>query len=231
MSAITTIAFDGDDTLWHNERLFSLTQDRFRALLQDYVSDMDIDARLQAAEVRNLAIFGYGIKGFILSMIETAIDMTDGRVDPREIQTIINHGKEMLAHPVELMDGVREGIEPLRDRYRLMVITKGDLFDQESKLARSGLADLFWKIEIVSEKDEATYRRILRAHDINPGEFLMVGNSVRSDILPVLAVGGRAVHVPYHLTWVHERAELSREASGVWTIESLLELPALLNEP
>ena len=150
LSDITTIAFDGDDTLWHNERLFSVTQDRFRALLQGYVSDIDIDARLQAAEVRNLTIFGYGIKGFILSMIETAIDMTDGRVDPRDIQTIIDHGKEMLAHPVELMDGVREGIEPLRGRYRLMVITKGDLFDQESKLARSGLAELFWKIEIVS---------------------------------------------------------------------------------
>jgi putative hydrolase of the HAD superfamily len=227
--SLTTIAFDGDDTLWHNERLFSITQERFRALLQKYVVGDDIGERLQATEVRNLALFGYGIKGFVLSMIETAIEITDGNVAARDIQSLIDHGKAMLSHPVELMDGARETVDALRKDYRLMVITKGDLFDQESKLARSGLAEMFWRVEIVSEKDEGTYRRILADHDISPGEFAMVGNSVRSDILPVLAAGSRAIHVPHEPTWVHEQAELSDAASdGLWTVKTLRELPGLV---
>jgi putative hydrolase of the HAD superfamily len=226
-AAFDVIAFDGDDTLWHNERLFSVTQDRFKSLLQGY-GVTDIDEELLATEVRNLHLFGYGIKGFILSMIETAIMLTDGRIDARDISALIDAGKRMLDHPVELMDGASEVVNALRDRYRIMVITKGDLFDQESKLARSGLADAFWRIEIVSEKDERTYRSVLDRHDIAPQRFLMVGNSVRSDILPVIAIGGRAVHVPYQLTWVHERAEMDDALEGVWTLESLRELPQLL---
>src|SRR5947209_262837 len=205
---IRVIAFDGDDTLWHNESIFSVTQERFRSLMRPYQSD-GLDERLFAIETRNLRLFGYGVKGFILSMIETAIEVSNGCIPGKEIQHIIDAGKAMLDHPVEPLEGVRETIETLRSHYRLMVITKGDLFDQESKLARSGLADLFWRVEIVSEKDEQTYRRILHDAEINADEFMMVGNSIRSDILPVVALGARAVHVPYRLTWAHERADLN----------------------
>ena len=225
---ITVIAFDGDDTLWHNESIFSLTQERFRTLMREYAVE-NLDERLFATETRNLQLFGYGIKGFVLSMIETAIEVSDGRVRAADIQRIIDAGKSMLRHPVEPLDGVRETVELLRSHYRLMVITKGDLFDQESKVARSGLADLFWRIEIVSEKDERTYRRILRDGGIPAEEFMMVGNSVRSDILPVAALGAQAVHVPYRLTWAHERADLDgAPRDRIRTLERLSDLPALL---
>ena len=227
---ISVIAFDGDDTLWHNESIFSLTQERFRSLMREYAVE-NLDERLFAIETRNLQLFGYGIKGFVLSMIETAIEVSGGRVRASDIQDIINAGKAMLNHPVEPLEGVRETVEALRSRYRLMVITKGDLFDQESKLARSGLADLFWRIEIVSEKDERTYRRILHDGGIPPEEFLMVGNSIRSDILPVAALGGQAVHVPYSLTWAHERADLNgAPVHRIHTLARLIDLPALLVE-
>jgi putative hydrolase of the HAD superfamily len=225
---ITVIAFDGDDTLWHNESIFSLTQERFRSLMRQYQSE-HLDDRLFATETRNLRLFGYGVKGFILSMIETAIEVSDGQVRAADIQNIIDAGKAMLDHPVEPLEGVRETVEALRSCYRLMVITKGDLFDQESKLARSGLADLFWRVEIVSEKDERTYRRILSDGGIKPDEFMMVGNSIRSDILPVVALGAQAVHVPYRLTWAHERADLNgAPPERVRTLDSLAGLPALL---
>jgi putative hydrolase of the HAD superfamily len=225
---ITVIAFDGDDTLWHNESIFSVTQERFRSLMREYQSE-HLDDRLFATETRNLRLFGYGVKGFILSMIETAIEVSDGQVRAADIQSIIDAGKAMLDHPVEPLEGVREAVEALQARYRLMVITKGDLFDQESKLARSGLADLFWRVEIVSEKDERTYRRILNDGGIKPDEFMMVGNSIRSDVLPVVALGAQAVYVPYQLTWAHERADLNgAPRERVRTLDSLAELPALL---
>ncbi len=226
---VSVVAFDGDDTLWHNESIFTMTQGRYRALLERYLDGPALDERLQANELRNLHLFGYGIKGFTLSMIETAIEASAGQVEAATIQSIIEYGKAMLQHPVELLEGVRATIEALHGRYRLMVITKGDLFDQESKLARSGLVELFWQIEIVSEKDQETYRRILRAHHIDPREFVMVGNSIKSDILPVLGLGAHAVHVPYHTTWIHERAELD-EASRkqVCTLVSLAELTEVL---
>lgn len=226
---IQVIAFDADDTLWHHETLYSVTQERFRELLLPYLPGEEIDARLHATEIRNLKLFGYGVKGFVLSMIETAIEVSEGQVATADIQAILDAGKAMLAHPTELLEGVPEAIESLAERYRLMVITKGDLFDQESKIARSGLAGRFWRIEIVSEKDEAVYRRILATHGIAPVEFLMVGNSLKSDVLPVVRLGGRAVHVPYHTTWVHERLDAA-EASpdGYWTLENLRQLPELL---
>ncbi len=228
---VDVIAFDGDDTLWHNETLFSVTQEKFRALLRPYVEESDIDASLLATEKRNLALFGYGIKGFTLSMIETAIEVSGGRVTATEVQTLIEHGKAMLDHPVELLDGVEEIIDSLGQVYRIMLITKGDLFDQESKIARSGLAERFWKIEIVSEKDPDTYRRILATNDIAADDFLMVGNSVRSDILPVLEIGGRAVHIPYHVTWEHEQADpLSAEGRAYRTLDSIVELPLILRD-
>lgn len=224
---INTIAFDGDDTLWHNESLFSMTQEHFRSLLAHTAAVEEIDARLLDAERRNLGVYGYGIKGFVLSMIETAIEVTDGRVAATDIRTLIEVGKAMLQHPVDLLDGVTDTLEALAGRYRLLLITKGDLFDQESKIARSGLADHFAAVEIVSEKDADTYRRILDRHGVEPARFVMVGNSVRSDILPVLAMGGHAVHVPYHLTWEHEVAE--PPADGYRRIDTLRELPGVLD--
>jgi putative hydrolase of the HAD superfamily len=225
---IDTIAFDGDDTLWHNERVFTMTQERFRALLEGIEPGAEIDSRLFATERRNLAVFGYGIKGFTLSMIETAVEVTDGRIGGADIARILEFGKAMLAHPVELLTGAEEAVRWVRERYQLMLVTKGDLFDQESKIARSGLADLFQRIEIVSEKDEATYRRILMASGVDAGAFMMVGNSVRSDVLPVVALGGNAVHVPYHVTWAHEVADPPAEGAGFWRLASLAELPALV---
>ncbi|EWY42650.1 HAD hydrolase [Skermanella stibiiresistens SB22] len=219
------MGFDGDDTLWHNESIFSMTQERFRTILGG-IDAAEVDRRLLEAERRNLGLFGYGIKGFVLSMIETAIEVTGGEVDARDIQTLIDCGKSMLAHPVELLDGVAETVEYLANSHRLVLITKGDLFDQESKIARSGLADLFDRIEIVSEKDPETYRRVLARHDIEPERFLMVGNSVRSDILPVLEIGGQAVHVPYHITWAHEHVE--PPAEGYRRIEGMAELTGVI---
>ena len=226
---IEVVAFDGDDTLWHNESIFSVTHEKFRRLLAPHVGGAGVDEALFATETRNLGLFGYGVKGFTLSMIETAIEVSGGRVTAAEVQTILDAGKAMLGHPVELLDGVAEAVEALAGTHRLMLVTKGDLFDQESKLARSGLAEAFWKVEIVSEKDERTYRRILDAHGVDPEAFVMVGNSVRSDVLPAVAVGARAVHVPYHLTWAHEVAEVPEVARGrCWQIADLGELAALL---
>lgn len=223
---IDTIGFDGDDTLWHNESLFNMTQERFRALLTHAVEPADLDRHLLEAERTNLRYYGYGIKGFVLSMIETAIQVTDGRVPARDLQSLIDFGKAMLEHPVELLDGVAEVVQALSSRYRLILITKGDLFDQESKIARSGLGGHFDVVEIVSEKDPATYRRLLERHSVDPARFVMVGNSVRSDILPVMAIGSHAVHIPYHLTWAVEEAEPPSE--NYRHLTSMRDLPALL---
>jgi putative hydrolase of the HAD superfamily len=226
---IEVVGLDGDDTLWHSETLFAMTQDGFRDLLAPYVHDLDaLDARLLDQERANLRLFGYGVKGFAISMIETAIEVSEGRVTSAEIQEIIGLAKAMLDHPVELIDGVVEIVPELADDYRLLVVTKGDLFHQESKLAQSGLEEHLWRVEIVAEKDEATYGRILRNHEIDPSRFVMVGNSVRSDVLPVLAVGGQAVHIAYELTWELEHAEPDRTHEGFWEIDSIRELPGLL---
>lgn len=208
MTGLGAIAFDGDDTLWHNEPLFWASTQRFLELLAPYSDPAALAERLTATEIANLGLFGYGIKGFVLSMIETAIQVSGGQVPNSVIQEFLDRGKDMLAHPVHLLDGVAPAMAAARARgVPLMLITKGDLFDQESKLARSGLAELFDVVEIVSEKDAATYGRILARHGIAPDQAVMVGNSVRSDVLPVLAAGGWAVHVPYASTWVHERAD------------------------
>jgi putative hydrolase of the HAD superfamily len=226
---IRVIAFDGDDTLWHNETIFSVTQRRLHDLLAHHVSDpARLDERLHEREMVNLSLFGYGIKGFTLSMIETAIEVSQGQVSAAEIQDLVDAGKAMLRHPVELLDGVAGVLEKLAASYRLFLITKGDLFDQESKIARSGLAPLFSVIEVLSEKDQAAYQRVLDRHGIDPAEFLMVGNSPRSDIAPVTALGARAVLIPYPLTWAHET---NHPALGHhWELEKMAELPALLQE-
>ncbi len=227
---IETVALDGDDTLWHSENQFVMTQNRFQKLLEPYLEAPALDARLLERERGNLRYFGYGVKGFTLSMIETAIEVSGGRIGTDDIQRIIDFGQEMLDHPVDLLDGVDEVVPLLARDRRVMVITKGDLFHQEAKLARSGLADHLWQIEIVAEKDEATYRRILQRHDIDPSTFVMVGNSVRSDVLPVLAVGGQAVHIDYELTWELEQAEADKTDEGFWEVDSIRDLPALLEK-
>jgi putative hydrolase of the HAD superfamily len=217
------IAFDGDDTLWHNETIFSMTQDRFQALIGAHVDlpEHEIGARLVETQLGNLATYGFGIKGFVLSMVETAIAITDGRIPARDIDAIIGFGRSMLAHPVELIEGARDVVETLRHRdHELWLLTKGDLFDQESKIARSGLSPLFHRIEIVSDKDEATYRRLLDRQGISPDEFVMIGNSLRSDVLPVIAIGGQAFHVPYAITWAHETVAAHPDA-GFETLENL----------
>jgi putative hydrolase of the HAD superfamily len=226
---IEVVAVDADDTLWHNETLFELTQERFRALVAPWadVEAEHLDAHLLRTEQRNLAHFGYGIKGFTLSLIETAIELTEGRIPASAIQTLIDRAREMVSHPVELLPGVRETVERLATTHRLVLMTKGDLMDQESKVARSGLADLFERVEIVSEKDEPTYRRIITACGVEPGRFLMAGNSLRSDVLPVVAVGGNAVHIPYAITWAHEAVEVV-ERDGWWTIDDISALPDLI---
>jgi putative hydrolase of the HAD superfamily len=231
--ALEVIALDGDDTLWHSETVFVDAQARFRDLLAPYVADVgtaELDARLLEVERRNLPIFGYGVKGFLLSLVETAIEITDGSVRGADIQAVLDLGKAMMDHPVELLDGVEEVVDELAGEHRLMVITKGDLIHQETKVARSGLAERMWAIEIVAEKDEATYRRVLDRHRIDPASFLMVGNSVRSDVLPVVALGGHAAHVPYDVTWELEQADSDLAALGVPVLQSLRQLPDLVSQ-
>jgi len=225
---IDVVALDGDDTLWHSENQFVMTQDRFKALLAGQADPDELDAKLMARERENLQVFGYGVKGFTLSMIETAIEVTDGRIDTSVIQDIIIGAKEMLKHPVELLDGVAETVAALVKDYRVMIITKGDLFHQESKVARSGLAEDMWQVEIVAEKDEPTYQRIFDRYGIDPASFAMVGNSVKSDILPVLALGGRAVHIEYELTWEMELADADKSHEGYAELDTIRDLPALI---
>src|SRR3954447_9278141 len=186
-----------------------MTQANFAELMEPYVEDGDLDDRLFATEMRNLRLFGYGVKAFTLSMIETAIELSDGRVTADEIAAILHAGRSMLEHPVELLDGVVDAIQRVSEHHPVMLITKGDLFDQESKLARSGLGDRFEAVEIVAEKDERAYERILERRGVAPEAFVMVGNSARSDVQPTLALGACAVHVPYPLTWAHEQIDES----------------------
>lgn len=227
----TLIAFDADDTLWENEIYFERVIDRFKHLLSPDCDPAWTERELYATERRNLSHFGYGIKGFTLSMIETALDLTKGAVTGRQIRQILAYGKEMLHMPIEPLPHVEEVLTGLSRTRPLMLLTKGDLLDQEAKIARSGLADYFTYIEIVSEKDEETYAALLQRHGIRPADFCMVGNSLKSDILPVVALGGRAVYVPCHTTGPHERAEPSEaECQQFHQIAHLGELPGLLAE-
>jgi putative hydrolase of the HAD superfamily len=223
------IGFDADDTLWHNEIIFEKTHERYRSLLASYHDAETVDRALLATELRNLELYGYGVKGFTLSAIETAIELTVGKIRADEIQQLIELGREMLAHPVDLLEGVKETLAGLAPDHRLLLITKGDLRDQERKLARSGLAEYFERVEIVSEKNDATYADILRRHRIGAANFLMVGNSLKSDILPVLAVGGAGAYLPYHMTWAAEQVEDLPSAEGrFFQLQSLHELRAVI---
>jgi len=229
MSArLTTIGFDADDTLWQNEQFFRLTEDRFAALLADYAEPGHLKERLLEAEARNLRHYGFGIKGFTLSMIETAIEITDGRVPARLIKTILDAGREMLSHPVETLPDVGAVLETLAPDYQLVLITKGDLFDQERKLAQSGLGDFFAEIEIVSDKHSDTYRRIFTRYGDGPEASMMVGNSLKSDILPAIAAGAWGIWIPHEMTWSFEHAEAPASAPRFREIDRIGALPALL---
>lgn len=204
---LTTIGFDADDTLWHNERFFQLTQNHFAELLADHAERDHLMERLLAAEKRNIRHYGYGIKGFTLSMIETAIEVTEDRVPAQVIRQLIEAGQEMLAHPIELLPHARDAIETVAETHRVLLITKGDLIDQERKLAQSGLGELFDGVEIVSEKSAQTYRSIFTQYGDGPAASMMVGNSMRSDVVAAIEAGCWGVHVPHGLEWEIEQAE------------------------
>lgn len=227
---LSTIGFDADDTLWHNERVFRLTEERFAALLGDHAPAPDVSQRLLAAERRNLQLYGYGIKGFTLSMIETALEVTGGKVATAAIAEILAAGRDMMRHPVEVFPEVRETLESLRGDFRLVLITKGDLFDQERKLAASGLAELFHAVEIVSDKNAATYQRLFARHGQGAERAMMVGNSVKSDILPAIEAGSWGVHVPYDITWALEHAEAPLEHPRFRRVTHLREIARLATE-
>ncbi|NGQ89310.1 HAD family hydrolase [Rhodobacter sp. HX-7-19] len=226
---ITTIGFDADDTLWQNESFFRLTQDRFTALLADFADPDHLHDRLLAAERRNLGHYGFGVKGFTLSMIETAIEVTEGRVPATVIADLMAAGREMLEHPIELLPHARQAVEAMARSHRVLLITKGDLLDQERKLAQSGLGDLFHGVEIVSDKTAAAYARIFARHGDGAQRALMVGNSLKSDVIPVIEAGGFGVHVPHGLTWALERADPPTDHPRFSLLEHLGELPDLVS--
>ncbi len=231
MSRFELLAFDADDTLWQNERLYLEAQAKFAGLLARYHSPEWIRERLYRAETRNLEHFGYGVKAFALSMIETAIELTEGRISGQDLQTLVDLARGMLHVRVELLEGVLETLDLLKKRFSLMLLTKGDLFEQENKIARSGLAGCFRYIEIVSQKTAPVYQSLLESYSVSPGRFLMVGNSLRSDILPVLEIGGHAVYIPHELTWQHEHADPPPAGqSGYYQLAHLGKLPALLEQ-
>jgi len=226
---ITVIAFDADDTLWVNEPYFRETEEQFAGLLEDFMPHHSILAELYKTEIANLPLYGYGIKGFVLSMIETVLRITEGKIDPIVISKAIALGQEMLNKPVELLDGVEEVLKALHGKYRLVVATKGDLLDQQRKLTKSGLDHYFHHIEIMSDKQEKDYQKLIKHLDCKPEEFLMLGNSLKSDVLPVLNIGGHAVHIPFHTTWVHESIDHTIEHVNFYQMESLSEiLPKLI---
>ena len=222
---ITTVGLDADDTLWHNETIFRLTHDRFSELLSDVADKEALGQRLAEVEKRNLRLYGYGVKGFTLSMIETAMELTGGEAPSRVIREILAVGREMLTEPVEPLPGVDDTLAALSQRYRLLLITKGDLLHQEQKLAASGLGDLFAAVEIVSEKDASTYARVFSRHGTGAEEAVMCGNSMRSDILPAIEAGAYGAHVPYPLTWAHEMADAPEGHPRFVELASIRDLP------
>lgn len=227
-SRTRTIAFDADDTLWHNERFFVMTQAAFADLLRDHAEPGELGARLEAAERRNIGQYGYGIKGFVLSMIETAVEVTQGRVTGDVIRALLEMGQDMLRHPIELLPHAAETVTALSAAHHIVLITKGDLLDQERKLAQSGLGDLFDRVEIVSDKTAPVYRSILATCPGGAPGALMVGNSMRSDILPALQAGAAAAHVPHDLAWALEHAEAPDGHPKFHRLRHLGDLPGLV---
>jgi putative hydrolase of the HAD superfamily len=221
---IKVIAFDADDTLWHNESYFQETEKKFCALLENYLPQHTVARELLQTEIKNISLYGYGIKAFMLSMIETAIHITDKSIRNEDIEKIIEYGQELLNKPVDLIDGVEDVLQKLKGKYRLVMATKGDLLDQERKLKKSGLESYFHHIEIMSEKKEDDFRKLIKHLDIPPGQFAMIGNSLKSDIVPVLNLGGHGFHIPYHVTWAHERVETQIENERLIVLNSIIQL-------
>ena len=230
-NGIGLVGFDADDTLWRSQDYFDDAQAQFERIVAGYVDLADVADRLYAVEKRNIGFFGYGVKGMALSMVEAAVEITEARISAADVHRIVGLAKDLLRHPVEVLDGVREAVEAVAARHPVVLITKGDLFHQEAKVRDSGMADLFRRIEIVSEKDPATYARLFEEFGIAPGRFLMVGNSLRSDIAPVIELGGWGVHVPYHTTWAHEAdARLLHGGERMRTIAAIADLPQAVQE-
>ncbi|QGG89473.1 HAD hydrolase-like protein [Agrobacterium sp. MA01] len=225
---VSVIGFDADDTLWQNEQYYKLTEHHFRSLLSEFAEGEHVSERLLEAEKRNLAHYGFGIKGFTLSMIETALEITEGRVPSSVISEILGIGRDLLSHPVECLPHARDTLEALSGRYFLVLITKGDLFDQERKLAQSGLGDYFDAVEIVSDKTATTYRRVFGKHGEGPERSMMIGNSLKSDIVPAIAAGAWGVFVPHELTWVLEHVDKPEEAPRFREIPDLGHVPDLV---
>lgn len=223
---IKVIAFDADDTLWVNEPYFRKTEEQFCELLSEYLERHALERELFKTEIDNLPLYGYGVKGFMLSMIETALKISDKTISLEHIEKILDLGKNLLNEPIDILEGVEEVLETLKGKYRLVVATKGDLLDQERKLKKSGLSHYFHHIEIMSEKDDTNYLKLIKHLDIMPENLLMVGNSLKSDILPVLNVGGYAVHVPYHITWAHEQIENTIESEKFKSVTHIKEILA-----
>lgn len=225
---IDLLCFDADDTLWHNERFFRLTQDHFADLLSDYAERDHLNERLLAAERRNLGHYGFGIKGFMLSMIETALDVTENRAPGHVIRSIVEAGQDMLAHPIELLPGVQDALNLLAPDFTMVLVTKGDLMDQERKLAQSGLGELFDGVEIVSDKTAATYSGIFNKYGAAPNASLMIGNSLKSDVNPAIAAGGWGVFIPHGLTWEIEHDTAPEGHPRFREAETFAEIPALV---
>ncbi|APG64236.1 HAD family hydrolase [Tenacibaculum todarodis] len=222
---IKVIAFDADDTLWVNETYFREAEHEFAKLLSKYETENKIDQELFKKEIENLPLYGYGVKGFVLSMVECALELSNYKINQTTIDKILKIGKDMLEKPIELLDGVEEVLQELQGKYKLIVATKGDLLDQERKLEKSNLLKYFHHIEVMSDKKEADYIKLIKHLDINPSELLMIGNSLKSDVLPLLKVGATAIHVPFHTTWAHEEVleeEKSEEYKTVVKITDIL---------
>ncbi|MDW3209671.1 MAG: HAD family hydrolase [Reichenbachiella sp.] len=218
------IAFDADDTLWHNESYFRETEKKFYALLEGYMPEHSLAKELFRVEMQNLDLYGYGIKAFTLSMIESAMQISDGTIKVQDIEKIITYGKELLQMPVELINEVESVLQALHGRYKLVLATKGDLLDQHRKLTKSGLGKYFHHIEIMSEKKELDYEKLLRRLEIEPDQFVMIGNSLKSDVLPVLELGGTAFHIPYHVTWAHEHVDREIDHENFHSLDKITDL-------
>jgi putative hydrolase of the HAD superfamily len=226
---IKVIGFDADDTLWVNETYFREAEKTFATLLSKYETPNKIDQELFRVEIDNLPLYGYGVKAFTLSMVESALELSNYNISAKTIETILNIGKDMLNKPVELLDGAEEVLRVLSKKYKLILATKGDLLDQERKLEKSGLTDYFHHIEVLSDKKETNYSKLLSFLDIDPSEFLMIGNSLKSDVLPLGNLKAHAIHVPFHTTWAHEEAtEAEKSGKAYKTINSLSDILKLL---
>ena len=227
---LKVIAFDADDTLWVNEPFFREAEEKFASLLEDFMPQHAIMKELYRTEIENLGLYGYGIKGFMLSMIETAMRISDNKMPITLVEKVIQIGREMLEKPVEPLPGVEEVLQALNGDYRMVLATKGDLLDQERKLKKSGLEKYFHHIEIMSEKRVSDFEKLIRHLDVHPSEFLMMGNSLKSDILPVLELGGHGIHIPFHITWVHEQVEHEVEHERFSKVENIAEAAQLIRK-